>query len=745
MKGRMIRGLYVVMCCLMLAACAGGKEPDNKAVSKQEDGTQTADIDYAYVPEFYDIRLYEGIEGERYFLSREQLSEQGMVYAINSYQEGRELYLMQREWSEGVSAKVLPIEFEEALGEPVVDALLYDEKGNLYLYWSDLRETGDVSFLSKYDKDYKLVYEKAMEDVWVDAQNISIVMMAADKEGRLYALSNNLIYVFDDNGALKRTIDLGNVSVENIFCDAEGRILVAYYNKSLLALARIDLKTHSLEEVCKNLPQRSSQVWSGQGGKLFVKTQEMLYEYDVEKEEATQLLKWSEVNISGDTVQFVRAGENGKIIILCRNYHEEKIFFPERELVFLSKVERDKIPVKEILTLATIGTPNAYLTSAVAKFNKRNSEYCIEFKSYTDRDILDAVNRFHADLVSGNGADIYDLYSMDWENMVQKGALEDLTPYLLKSAEIGKDSFVPAVVNAYERDGRLYTLPRRFEVHALIGKASIVGTEAGWTIEEMKQLSEGYPKAVPVHGSDGLGLLAMCVEKSPDIFVDYEAGTCDFDSMEFIEFLEFAKEAGENFKGSFDICNDVEKNNALLADVSISNLDQYQCYRRIFGGEGNYIGYPTADGSTRAVIKGWEMLAISSVSTHKETAWEFVEAFLQKEESLLSMFPSLKISFEKMLEADMEVEYMEDAQGNVVPKPLVTSHNGVEVQFHEATKEDRDCFLELLSCTKTQNADEEIRHIVITEAKAFFDDMKTASEVADIIQRRVQLYLQEQQ
>lgn len=109
----------------------------------------------------------------------------------------------------------------------------------------------------------------------------------------------------------------------------------------------------------------------------------------------------------------------------------------------MSKVEKSKVPVKEVITLATVAAPSDELNRAVVEFNKANHQYRVEIKSYLEDQtdwskLTDARNRLMADLVSGNGPDLIYLEHLDWVNLAKKGVLEELTPYLTREGGIGK-------------------------------------------------------------------------------------------------------------------------------------------------------------------------------------------------------------------------------------------------------------------------------------------------------------------
>lgn len=742
-KKKQIFMLIMSLSCMLLVAC--GKKNKSDVVSHD------FDAEYVFVPELFEMKLYDGLEGDSFFLKSGLLTDDGLIYAISSYEEERTMHIMHYERNAEAKPESLPINFETAEGVPLVECITCDEDDNLYLFWHDGDDDAERYHLSKYDKNNRLVYEENIGNILDDVGSASILKMQTDKEGNLYALFDRQIVIFDKGGKLCQKIDIDFKAVDNIICVDDGSVCLSYYEKYQLKFAKIDKERNTLGEPYANLPQGSKEIWNGVGEKVLVKTADALHEFDVEKSSAKELLKWTDVNIYSDSVMNVRVIPNGDIVVLCRDPFGEDPFFPERECVLLSKAEKSTVPVKEIITVGTISSPDNYLAEAVVAFNKRNNKYRAEIKSYMDTNASDTMNAFenavklfNAELVSGNGPDIICLSDVDWENLAAKGALEDLTPYFSDDSQIKKEDFVDAVVNAYDMGGKLYTLPRTFTIKTLVGKASLLQGVNSWTITDFVALSKQYPEAVPIHGlfPTSIDLLYNLLVSGWDSFVN-EDGKCSFDSQEFIDLLEYTKQANVKYWFDADIYQDIINNKILLVQKDLRSIADYQLYGMLFNQEANFIGYPTSDGEGISYISGIEMLAISSHSKNKEGAWEFLQAFLQDGNGDF-WFPSLKKAFEKEIQDAMRAEYENDEQGNRIEKVKINaSHGSFNTEIYAATEDEIASFNTLLNNTTRRTVKKELIALVEEEAPSFYNGQKSAAEVADIIQSRVQLYMDE--
>lgn len=89
-----------------------------------------------------------------------------------------------------------------------------------------------------------------------------------------------------------------------------------------------------------------------------------------------------------------------------------------------------------------------------------------------------------------------------------------------------------------------------------------------------------------------------------------------------------------------------------------------------------------------------------------------------------------------------------DTDGNPVPKTPDTVLWGIgeEYTFRTPTEEEVQFVRELIeSASKVQVTDSKITEMIFEEAQPFFQGQKSVEEIADIIQSRVQLYMDERQ
>lgn len=745
------------ICCLGLAAC--GKDTDN---TQEVPGITSDGGEYVYMPTFWELDPLEGIEGERYMVRGVLPTEEQLYYAVKTYDEGSDMYIFYRSYQEFLIINQIPTRVLQASGAPFVDTITEDGAGNLYVLWSDYIEAEEKSYdylsrisFNKISGSYVADYKVGLDDLWVNKWNNYFQKVVVDKEGNFYGVSDNLVYVFDAEGNFLRTIEWKVNNLNSLLCTEDGRILVGTYNRGSYQLAPWDPNTGEVEDAFANLPEGCQQVWPARENKVLVSDGKTLFTYDVGSGESHPLLNWLDSNISVGNIRSVGMTENEGIAVVSSQSGENP-FITKYEFALLSKVEKSKVPIKEVITLAIVAAPSDELNRAVVEFNKANHQYRVEIKSYLEDQtdwskLTDARNRLMADLVSGNGPDLIYLEHLDWVNLAKKGVLEELTPYLTREGGIGKEDFLEAVIKAYEIEGSLYTIPRGFTLNTLMGKEAVVNTLENWTFADIKTLMQDYPETALIYGMDAYSFIRMYMQYGEAIFVD-ENNQCHFDGPEFAELLTFVTQGENALVMGFSPRADFLLNKYHLLKVDITGLEAYQMYFQFFKGEGTLAGYPTADGSRGVLLEGSEMMAISSQSTKKEGAWAFLEVYLQGEVSTYWQMPTLVSAFEEITGKAMTVEYEYDKEGNIKydkagnPVQKVKTqygHYDFNADIYALTEEELEGFYELLKHAVRGNSESMITQIVIEEVSPFLSGQKTAEEVAAIIQSRVQLYLDE--
>ncbi|MGN1101441.1 MAG: hypothetical protein ACI4RG_04555, partial [Huintestinicola sp.] len=344
-----------------------------------------------------------------------------------------------------------------------------------------------------------------------------------------------------------------------------------------------------------------------------------------------------------------------------------------------------------------------------------------------------------------------------------------------------KDDFMPNVLTALETNGKLYEITPNFSVQTFAAKTSLVGSERSITLDRAKEVMAGMGENVQILNNELTSSDFMAYALTYSDFVDYESGTCNFDTPEFKAFLEYAKTLPKEI--DYDaLYNDnpnywmesekaCRENRALLCNVYFSDFSSYKQTRDgYFGEDITFTGFPVTEQSgSGSILSASSEIAISSKSKHKEGAWEFIKYVINNtltEEPVFIWdeskgdqidtgktryvasgyaFPVLKDQLQKLgTQATVPNTYI-NAEGKEVEQENSYYIGDQEIKISAITQADVDMLIEYFeTVTRMTRYDQSIVDIVNEETALFFDGTKSVDETASIIQSRASIYMSEQ-
>ena len=740
-----------------LAACGGDGKTD-------EDGDKTAAGDsFVYVPE------YVSLENENMSVSSMVCADGKLYFNAYIYDEesGTSSHpVFQYDIAAG-GLEELKLNNTEAVEDAYVQEMAVDGDGNLYIIW--VRSVWDENnpenwhqdtMLAKYDTSGGSVFlQDISQEMTSDEMNSYIQEMAVDGEGRIYLSSDSIIRLFDSEGVYRGNVEIGNYWINDMVRGKDGKVYIAYNDWNTgngYVVTEIDFdgkklgSTHAIQADVDSLSE-------GLEKDFLISDRIRLYEYDAESDTQEELLNWVECDINGDYVQLVCPAGDGRLLAVVYDWETR-----DTELAFLTKTRASDVVQKEELVLGTLQMSQD-LRSAVVAFNKSNEKYHITIKeyysSYSDMDYSTAVTNLNNELMSGSGLDILALDSnVDAELLAEKGILADLNPFLNSSSILSRDSFVESVLRGYTYGDILISIPKSFTINAVAGKTSQVGEEMGWSIQDIMALSAENPGAELFEYASQSMMMQVLMTFNQDAFIDWENGTCNFDSEEFRQMLEFV--AG--FPDEFNWDGEQESTpirlaagKLLLRSDSISGYYDIQVTEAMFNEPVTYIGFPTIDGSVGCVMNGSGGYCIIDKSKNKDGAWEFVEFYLNRESGMFNWgFPSMKEKLEEEIAEACKADYATDENGEIMKdeegNPIMNSHhsysygNDWHYESRPCTEEEIATLWELIDVARPMpTTNSEVLAIIAEEAEAFYKGQKSLDEVVNTIQSRVSMYVGE--
>ena len=625
-----------------------------------------------------------------------------------------------------------------------------------------------------------------------DGMSGNLSSFAVDAAGNLYVSDYNNIYVLDAEGNVQFKLDGSQYNGSLCRLNAQ-QVGVMWYNytddvnaadENGQYFVPIDLETKDWGEKVK-LPSNVGSILPGDDAYDFYYTyNNNIYGYAAKTDTKEKLVDWLACDVDTNNMSGYAMLSDSRVAALMQDWSTDPTTY---QLIVLHRVDASEIKEKKVLTLACMYL-DWNLRSMIVEYNKTNDEYRINVVDYseyaTDDDYNAGVTKLTTEIISGSVPDIFLTSNLPIDKYAAKGVIADLNTFMDGGNGLSRDYFVPQVMSALEKDGKLYELPTSFSVQTAYALSSIASQYDTWNVaavqDAMTQLQEGA--TVFSDGWTKNTALSNCLSRNLSAFVDWTTGKCEFDSEAFQQLLAFCNsfpaetsdgDGAIAYASSADIAVDdamwesdatrITNGKQLMSTTGMYSFDSYIWNVYAIRDKITFTGYPTEDGSGSSF--GLQMpMAISSVTKYPDAAWDFVCSIIKKmntidENNYYYGFPISQAAFDAEMTDIMTEQYQLDENGEQVdwdgdgePDKAIrgsyeTMENGETVykDVYALTQEDIDQILGVINNTHSvYDYDQEILDIITDEVAAYFAGDKDVQTTASMIQSRVNLYVQEQ-
>lgn len=724
------------MCGLLLMACGRQKEVETNAFYMEE------------MQQFSEIIDDKGLD--TYEIIGMTYRNGKISFAIEGYvgeEIRRFLYQIEEEISQQVEFNVE--------GESVLESLDISTNGEFYLLEERYNEETDV--ISKYllilDSEGQVLLEQETKQ-WIESNDIV-------KNLKLGA--NNEIYLFCESGKICVLDEFGewqyNIAShegesilevnrtrndEVIFVSAKysgnkeelNVYQIRYDDKNTELITKLEEETYSTDILINGMGQYD----------FYLRNTQYISGYSINEKKTVPIMRWEENGFVSDLTGTICAMSEDWWIAEERN--------GKSSLVYMKKGKPQTIGGKEKLQLACVYS-NSTLQKQVADFNNQNEQYYIEVISYNEKE--NPYQAFLMDLTAGKEIDIIALPSENQEILMAKGLLEDLYPYIEGDDELSKEDFLSNVLSAYEQNGKLYHTVSRVNILGWITKKSYMPENYSWNQDVFNSVLEEHPDATLFKETSGKNIMKEFLEGMLVSFVDWEDGTCQVQSDCFTNMLAIAKKygQGEIKIPSEEIIQNMREEH-LLFSSTIINPFEIQLYNEALDGDFTVVGTPFADDKGCAFWASDIQCGIAANSENKQGAWQFVREYLTEDYQDLSEsvilfgvvddgIPIRKDCFEEFVKRytttesyEKDGQWIEPIQGNVGTSVF-------DYEMYPMTAEQEKIFRDIVTgTTQKRQTDEQINQIILEEAESYFTGEKSLEETVEVIQNRIETYVNEQ-
>ena len=593
----------------------------------------------------------------------------------------------------------------------VSDIMCGNETISMWLGTSDSDEYEPVNLLIQMDLEYNVI-------------NQADLNQAVNNENILKVSSSNL-YVIDSSLKLVKSFDL-NGNALGVAYTKEEKILCLKEDHDKKKIMIFDLDKMRVEkELSVESCNANSEYGIISGGKFdfSYRTDDGIYGYNMSDQKSVCELDFDRYGIDGEEIEDVLYSDMDELVFSIRSNEGG-----ESRIALYSPDDNQSKRTK--IVYGTFQT-SSRMRNAIQTFNKNNNDYVMETKEYFNEDegesVEDAIRKLNEDIASGEVPDLLDL-SLLSDRYASMGLYQDLSNYIVDSEKMSEDMFLENVFTALRKEDKLYTISHGFTVATLLCKKEENEKYDGLNIQKLEEIS-----GKPADGELFLvsntkdELLSIMLEGSLGDYYDWKSGTCQFDSGEFRQLLEFCNRFDFGDNHNINKKELIQKNRkSLVSENGFVPSDIIE-YRNLFGGEIAYIGYPNNNGFD-SYFMFENQIGIYSNSDEKDGAWQFIEMILSYD---------YQKQFVDIYNDDALIPLRKDCYNELL-------NNMISAEEYNISIEEKDDFDKMVnSIKKSSSYDTVMMQIILEEAQTYFNGKKSVDEIAKLIQSRCETYMSE--
>ncbi|MDR0220690.1 MAG: extracellular solute-binding protein [Lachnospiraceae bacterium] len=399
------------------------------------------------------------------------------------------------------------------------------------------------------------------------------------------------------------------------------------------------------------------------------------------------------------------------------------------------------------LTLATFER-NRELDNWVSYFNSTHHDIQVEIVNYATEslDPYDAINRLKAEIVSGKGPDLVDFGYYYSPLDASSGILADLYPFMESDPAFDKEDYFYNIIKSFAVGEGLYVMVPYFSIKTFTTVYPGLSGRDSIDVRSLMEIYENRPEGTFLYpGEMKHEVLDRIAHGSMANYVDWESGTCRFDSEGFKALLAFANQFPDTlvWAEDYSVQSVFMEGNAILYPGNIMSVFDITGTKLFLGEAPTFIGHPMDSGNGNMAQKGFVAVSIGAASKNKEEAWIFVRSFLDADfQDSIDELPVSRAALERQLAEAMKPEY--DENGEKIAKANAGFAGDAPLYIYEISAEDAELLRVLIEKVEFNSAtDNHLREIIYEEADYYFKDGRGIDETAKIIQNRARIYISE--
>ena len=628
--------------------------------------------------------------------------------------------------------------------------LTSDETLDDIIYYAAFLPDGDIVYTTSNDT----LRRRGNREITIPQSDLagqnSIVNIIIGSDGSIFLATQFSAVVVDDefNVIFHPVV---NGTIQDVFTSTDGRIYLSSYDKynGAAFFGYVDASHKKIVQVtAENQVDRNTPYIGTVNGSMWFRNLSGIYKND--ESGISLVCDFLNSDLVPSKIGDITPLDDEHIVLLY-----------DGSLLSLTHLPDDQVKPRKLIRVAGTRLPS-YLADIAAEFNRRSDEYRITLVDYSA--YYDSNTKMRNEIIAGKIPDImyirrYDQYREEYMN--QK-LFTDLWKVIDADKDFDRSDIIMGTLKSGMRGDELYVLPTKISISTLTIKTKHLpktSRPGSWTLREFLDWAKGLEGVLPVADVSQSDLLFYMLRCSTEEFIDYENGTCSFDSDLFRETLEFAKECNTDRR---TVCDSSGRNYPYRTDKVMLYNSWHDQVRGFLGYmtkdvfrtlDTTYVGFPDSDGNGLAVelVTG---LAITEKSEVKDAAWEFIKMNLteptseEMSDGIGLMTPLRSVLYDEFERLSAKYHIADTESGDTadvkVEKFKAEDYPSDRFIVYEYTAEEAAKFAELLDGANTSLDDRSTLWAIIKEdAEAYFAGAKTLDETVKIIQDRAGTYVAE--
>ncbi len=714
----------------------------------------------------YDFRIFSGGSVYGYSLETDECTElfnpedsrffsfSGNMWNVQQYAEG--LFVCGYDETEGESGTFLCKTDAEGniiqkigLGDGCTVRSIRAEKDGTASFLCDIYADGVTGFFSgRTVKD-----SSEVKTVNLRKENICTDAFIRDDSGNtaVGTVEHEIVF-FSPDGSEAKTVKTDSWWEPDFFRSGDEFYTIFSVNEddrqSRTVVRRLDFENHTVSEpVCEfDFTVDSVSDSTGEYDAVF-SASDGIYGFRISDGSVTEIVNWLDSDITDGNIESALAGCD---LAMIKTYEPSGSF--SGRLRILNRVtgdELENIKKRPVLNVA-VSYPNDGLRQAVGRYNSENENVRIHIEDYSKYyntehyfSTLGTASRLQEDVISGTVPDIIISDSgTDFMRYSKSGFLEDMSGYLEGSTD--RSEYFENILDAYSVDGKQYGIPLTFALRSLRVKADASFEEPLNYDNFFSMENELFSANVSEY------LISFFITGRLGQFIDWQHGSCSFDSENFVKLLEMIKKYGvsqeeyyNNLDGQgTDTALELAEDRCLFDLSEIWSFESYTYDVQRFGKcKVRSMGLPSENGSSYPVLAQMNASMFRS-GKHKQEAWDFIRFLLTDESQkelvmyyqFANTFPLKKSAFDelaKLEKAKIQNTHTSDIYGNNIRLRNISDAETEEIRTIVS------------SASEPVITDSAVRKIIEEQTGIYLAGGQSAVETAAAVQQKVSMYLRE--